>query len=142
MSLVVPNLLEKFSKLQSLMPLGTMLKDILYAYQVFEFPQDSLRNQVVDNHEKLDKQTPSRIYYTITLRIQALLLVGSHDLLEDRRTELRHTKPYSVAFHDFFVKFRLFRISKCFGFQNVWVDKKQAIYLFNSGVFFLLYGGS
>ena len=98
MSLVVQNLLEKFSNLQSLMPLGTMLKDILYAYQVFEFPQDSLRNQVVDNHEKLDKQTPSRIYYTITLRIQALLLVESHDLLEERRTELRHTKPYPIAF--------------------------------------------
>jgi hypothetical protein len=77
MSLVVQNLLEKFSKLQSLMPLGTMLKDILY--QVFEFPQDRLRNQVVDCHEKLDKQTPTRIYYTITLRIQALLLVESHD---------------------------------------------------------------
>jgi hypothetical protein len=42
---------------------------------------------VVDCHEKLDKQTPSRIYYTITLRIQALSLVESHDLLEERRTE-------------------------------------------------------
>jgi hypothetical protein len=28
--------------------------------------------------------------YIITLRIQALLLVESHDLLEDRRAELRH----------------------------------------------------
>ena len=25
-------------------------------------------------------------------------LVESHDLLEDRRTELRHTKPYPIAF--------------------------------------------
>ena len=99
MSLAVQNLLEKFSKLQSLMPLGTMLKVILYAHQVFEFPQDRLRDhEVVDCHEKLDKQTPSRIYYTITLRIQALLLIESHDLLEDRRTELRHTKPYPIAF--------------------------------------------
>ena len=29
--------------------------------------------------------------YTITLKIQALSSVESHDLLEDRRTELRHT---------------------------------------------------
>ena len=34
----------------------------------------------------------------ITLRIQAFSLVESHDLLEDRRTELRHTNPYPVAF--------------------------------------------
>ena len=38
------------------------------------------------------------IHYIITLRIQALLLVESHDLLEDGRTELRHTKPYPMAF--------------------------------------------
>ena len=37
-------------------------------------------------------------YYIITLRIQALSLVESHDLLEDRRTELSHTKPYPIAF--------------------------------------------
>ena len=37
-------------------------------------------------------------YYIITLRIQAFSLVESHDLLEDRRTELRHTKPYPIAF--------------------------------------------
>ena len=37
-------------------------------------------------------------YYIVTLRIQALSLVESHDLLEDRRTELRHTKPYPIAF--------------------------------------------
>ena len=43
MSLAVQNLLEKFSKLQSLMPLGTMLKVILYAHQVFEFPQETGR---------------------------------------------------------------------------------------------------
>ena len=30
-------------------------------------------------------------YDIITLRIQALSLVESHDLLEDKRTELRHT---------------------------------------------------
>jgi hypothetical protein len=37
-------------------------------------------------------------YYIVTLRIQAFSLVESHDLLEDRRTELRHTKPYPIAF--------------------------------------------
>ena len=37
-------------------------------------------------------------FYIITLRIQAFSLVESHDLLEDRRTELRHTKPYPIAF--------------------------------------------
>ena len=35
-------------------------------------------------------------YYIITLRIQALS--ESHDLLEDRHTELHHTKPYPTAF--------------------------------------------
>jgi hypothetical protein len=30
--------------------------------------------------------------------MQALSLVESHDLLEDRRTELRHTKLYPIAF--------------------------------------------
>ena len=34
------------------------------------------------------------IYNNYTLRIQAISLVESHDLLEDRRTKLRHTKPY------------------------------------------------
>jgi hypothetical protein len=34
------------------------------------------------------------LFYIITLRIQALSLVESHDLLEDRRTELRHTKLF------------------------------------------------
>jgi hypothetical protein len=34
----------------------------------------------------------------ITLRIQALSLAESHDLLEDRRTELRHTTLYPIAF--------------------------------------------
>jgi hypothetical protein len=36
--------------------------------------------------------------YIKTLRIQALSLVESHDLLKDRRTKLRHTKPYPIAF--------------------------------------------
>jgi hypothetical protein len=36
--------------------------------------------------------------YIITLRIHALSLAESHDLLEDRRTELRHRKPYPIAF--------------------------------------------
>ena len=31
-------------------------------------------------------------------KIQALSLVESHDLLEDRRAELRHTKPYPIEF--------------------------------------------
>jgi hypothetical protein len=30
------------------------------------------------------------IFYIITLRIHAISLVESHDLLKDRRTELRH----------------------------------------------------
>jgi hypothetical protein len=30
------------------------------------------------------------VYYIITERIQALSLVKRHDLLEDRRTDLRH----------------------------------------------------
>jgi hypothetical protein len=30
------------------------------------------------------------IFYIVTLRIHAISLVKSHDLLEDRRTELRH----------------------------------------------------
>ena len=38
------------------------------------------------------------MYHIITLRIQALSLVESHDLLENRRTELRRTKPYPTAF--------------------------------------------
>ena len=37
-------------------------------------------------------------YYTITLRIQAVSLVESHDLLEDRRTKLRHTKAISFPY--------------------------------------------
>jgi hypothetical protein len=40
----------------------------------------------------------TKIHYILTLRIQALSLVESHDLLEDRRTELRHTKPDPIAF--------------------------------------------
>jgi hypothetical protein len=32
------------------------------------------------------------LYYIITLRIQGLSLVESHDLLEDKRNELCHTK--------------------------------------------------
>ena len=31
-------------------------------------------------------------------KIQALSLVENHDLLEDRRAELRHTKPYPIEF--------------------------------------------
>ena len=50
---------------------------------------------------------------TITLRIQVLSLVEIHDQLEDRRTELRHTKPYPIRM--MFVKFRFFQISKCLG---------------------------
>ena len=40
----------------------------------------------------------TNIFYIITLRIQALSLVESHDLLEDRRTELRCTKHFPIAF--------------------------------------------
>jgi hypothetical protein len=40
---------------------------------------------------------------------------------------------------DIFYFFRQFDICKISTFPNVWVDKKWAIYLFNSGVFFLLY---
>ena len=35
--------------------------------------------------------------YIITLRIQTFSLVESHDLLEDKRSELHHTKPYPIA---------------------------------------------
>jgi hypothetical protein len=31
-------------------------------------------------------------------KIQALSLVESHGLLEDRRAELRHTQPYPIEF--------------------------------------------
>jgi hypothetical protein len=92
---------------------------------------------------------PTRGYYLMTLRIQAFPLVESRDFFENRRTELRHTKPYPIAYSlicicDFckgnfinhvyviFVKFRLFK------FPNVWMDKKYTIFLFNSGVFFLV----
>jgi hypothetical protein len=55
--------------------------------------------------------------YIITLRIQTLSLIESHDLLEDRHTELRHTKPYPIAFpylHRWCTRFDFFK------FPNVW----------------------
>jgi hypothetical protein len=69
------------------------------------------------------QENPSRNIYIITLRIQALSLVESHDVFEDRRTELRHTKHYPIAFpylystRDIcnFIKFRIFQISECLG---------------------------
>jgi hypothetical protein len=60
-----------------------------------------LRNNCIADWNLLTPKTKiwfSIEYYIITLRIQALSLVDSQDLLEDRRTELRHTKPYPIAF--------------------------------------------
>jgi hypothetical protein len=67
------------------MPLGTMLKVILYAHQVFEFPQDRLRDhEVVDCHEKLDKQTPTRIYYTQSFHFEGnFLFEGNFEKMKE-----------------------------------------------------------
>jgi hypothetical protein len=65
--------------------------------------------------------------YIITLRIQALSLVESHDLLEHRRTELRHTKPYPIAFPYLYRSCTrdICKISTFSNFQMfAWVDKK------------------
>jgi hypothetical protein len=55
-----------------------------------------------DNRDELPllhcRPKGTNIFYIITLRIQALSLVESHDLLEDRRTELRRTKHFPIAF--------------------------------------------
>jgi hypothetical protein len=62
-------------------------------------------------------------------------LVQSHDLLEDRRTELRHTKPYPIAF-PYLYRSSWYSIGRS---RDICKIRHFQIYLFNSGVFFLLY---
>jgi hypothetical protein len=81
--------------------------------------------------------------YIITLRIEALSLVESHDLLEDRRTELRHTKPYPIAFPYLYrsctrdiCKISTFSNLKMFG----WIKSKlfTCIYIRGGGGYFII----
>jgi hypothetical protein len=51
------------------------------------FPRQHIFSQVV---ERCCSWPVTIVFYTITLRIHAISLVEGHDLLEDRRTELRH----------------------------------------------------
>jgi hypothetical protein len=78
-----------------------------------------------DNRDELPllhcRPKGTNTFYIITLRIQALSLVESHDLLEDRRTELRHTKHFPIAFLYLYIDHVRVIFVK---FQNVWVDKK------------------
>jgi hypothetical protein len=53
----------------------------------------------------------------MTLRIQALSLVDSHDLSGDKRTELRHTKPYPIAFPYLYRSRDICKISTFSNFQ-------------------------